>query len=625
MSPMSQSVYLRRLVVCLLLSGGLTSFCVAQDLSGPDWVHNNSFPHHWEIGEQTFLLRESTLDSLMTIEELRKLTTSNSRHSFTSQNTVKHVSFQEAIDENKEPSNDENESDIPGFMPFVIGATIYSSMELPQLQDELSRQKEIVSSDEQLGDAIKSSRLQLLASANEAILKINEYKGQRTTFKSEIEQLIDNEQRLRTGLNNVVEPEEPVVYESTFSQTLIDQIEEKRANLELFKQKLDRLEKDIQFHTERVTKIPAERAEANKALEDARTATARLIADSESADNKIAQILQELRYRAAEEELKKLDVEIDRQELSARIDPLERDSASRNVKRLETEIQSWEREIKKLRKKEVFQEQQLASQATETAHWSIKPLAERNEALVSERKKIVEELQLLRTEHQKIVQQTESIVERRSDITNKIAAAGLTATNGMLLVDLRRTLDSTGECHIRIHQLQTELRKVNLSKISLIQERDELDDPLGAVEKLVNSNDTSAPLVQRALQFIQTKREYLYQLIEDYQSYGRKVSEVSQARKKLIDEINSTLNYIDVNALWVRSAEPLSFKYVTEAGDGIDQFFDTESWTNIAAGSQILVTERPYEATTALFFLVALVIFNRRVKNSIERSESKDE
>ena len=62
------------------------------------------------------------------------------------------------------------------------------------------------------------------------------------------------------------------------------------------------------------------------------------------------------------------------------------------------------------------------------------------------------------------------------------------------------------------------------------------------------------------MHFIETKRDYLGQLIDDYQSYGRLVSEVSEVRKKLIDEVNETITYIDENAIWVRSAEPVELE-----------------------------------------------------------------
>ena len=47
------------------------------------------------------------------------------------------------------------------------------------------------------------------------------------------------------------------------------------------------------------------------------------------------------------------------------------------------------------------------------------------------------------------------------------------------------------------------------------------------------------------MEFITTKRDYLDQLIDDYQTYGKLISEVSQARKNLIEEINSTMAFVD--------------------------------------------------------------------------------
>ena len=625
---------------------------VGQDDPRLHWMHPANFPHQWVIGDQSFQLRESTLDSLLTIEELRSLLdqkvpsaakspadglvrqasfqeirkSEGNRKTIENQNNgaVRQASYEDPVVEPEQEKTEDEESKTD-INPSVTGATIYSTMKVDALQDEIRRQKEIISSDEQLGDAEKSSRLQMLASANEAILKYREFEGQRTKFENEIESRKDSEAALQAKLEEVIEPAMPEVDENTVSETLIRQVEKTRSKLARKKEQLNRIEKEIEFHTERVSKIPEDRSRAKKEMEASRKETSRLLSVSDSAQNKIALILQELRYKTAEEELRKLDVEVERQELSARVDPLKRDLLSREVKLLETEVQRWETEIKRLRKMEVEQEQKEAAEAAATAHPKIKSLAIRNEELINERQEVVESLQSLRTELEKVTDQIESIVERRNDINNKIEAAGLTGTNGMLLVDLRRTLASTGESHIRIRQLQTELRKVNLSKVSLIEERDELDDPIAAVARLVPSEDPESSLAKKALDFFHTKREYLYQLIEDYQTYGRRVSEVSQARKKLIDEINSTLNYVDKNALWIKSSEPLSLSSINETQQGVASFFNAESWINLITESQIRATQKPYESMFACFCLAVLIAFNRRIKNKFVNTEHDDE
>ena len=228
----------------------------------------------------------------------------------------------------------------------------------------------------------------MLAMASEAILKINEFSGQKSTFENEIEYLETTEKQKRVELNEVIAPQSPTVDDQTVSENLIPEANSLRTRLQEKKKQLHRLDNEIKFHTERVTKIPEDRTRANEALENAARETDRLIAEGESADNKIALILHELRYRAAETELEKLTVEVERQKLNARVDPIKRDLVSRSVTRLETELENWETAIKRLRKQEVREEQREASEAALTAHPSLKPLAQGNESLAGERKQV---------------------------------------------------------------------------------------------------------------------------------------------------------------------------------------------------------------------------------------------
>ena len=332
-----------------------------------------------------------------------------------------------------------------------------------------------------------------------------------------------------------------------------------------------------------------------------------------------------MKRRAAEHELEKLDAEQKSQQLGGKIDPIERDIQSRVVSRLEEEVRRWEMAVKNLRKNEVREEQLEASQKVETAHWSLKPLAERNELIVKERRELVEKFSGLRAELTRVRDLSETIVQRRNEIENKIEAAGLTATNGMLLVDLRRNLESTGESHIRIRQLQSELRRVNLKKVGLNEERDELADPRNVVEELVGDGESDNPLLPTALEFVEKKRDYLDQLIVEYQSYGREVSEVSQSRKKLIDEINRTLGYIDEKALWIRSAEPVGLSDFVAVKHGIDQFFAADQWTELACTTQQHAIGRPYESAMATLFFLGMLIVNRRVKRKLDPENEQHE
>ena len=632
----------------LLVLSLLTIIGVGQSNAQIQTVFENSlrpnasalpFEHRWQSGEQSYRLENEMISAdLMSLHQLRKLINrqiqtasripnepqlNSASDEFQSNlSTIQLVGYQSPIDEtdNGESSNTTDAG--PEFGPEVDAPL--ASKDNKELRREITEYKQATLADTQLNEALKTSRLQLITSANDAILKINEFRGETTKFKNQIAQ-ISEEVKQPNNLDEAIEPGSPEVDQYTMSESLAQELNQRREELQKKKAELSELESLIQYHSDRVAQIPIDRSQANEKIESIREELNQQVSDSDELDNRLALILLELQRRSAEAELKKLELEEERQEMGAKVDPIKRDFVSRDVKRLEVEVQRWESAINRLRQNEVREEQLKASQKVETAHPSLKTIAKRNESLVNERKSVEEHIQALQAELNKVTDQAESIVERRTEIENKIEAAGLTGTNGMLLVELRRNLNSTGESHIRIRQLQANLRTANLAKVSLDEERDELSDPVGAVKKMINSTNTQDSLTRKALQFVETKREYLDRLIEENQSYGRTISEVSQARKKLIDEINQTMAYIDANALWIRSADPVSLSNLGSTKQGMDEFFDSENWATVAIGTQQRIVQRPYETTFATLSFLVLFGVNRRVKKNMLQAEKNDE
>lgn len=587
------------------------------------------FPCRWQTGEQNYQLNNQWLTgNLLSIDQLLKMAgpTEIDRDSptvWTEQPTnesIQLASFQEEVSEPAE-ADDQNavpepKQEVPSKVRTDSVVSIYVESETDELKNELDLKKEAIIADTQLSDTIRASRLQIISSANEALLKINEADGLRITYDNQMVGIEDTQAELEQKLDIVPELRTPEI-ENKSSELLIRDLNEFRDGLEKEKRNLQEIESQIQFHFDRVSKIPRERSSANEQLKQIREEVEKRSMQTDDADNQLALILLELRFRAAEAVLKKLDSEEIRQQWSTKIDLLKRDLSSRTVKRLEEEVSLWDKEVKKLRDEELREEEMAAREEANNAHVFLTPLAKRNEELISDQKKVVKFVFDLKEEKNTINQQVDSIIDRRSEIENKIEAAGLTGTNGMLLVDLRRNLMSTGESHIRILQLQKELRRVNLIKVGLNEERDELTDPVNTILNRTQITEEHE-LFDNAMQFVETKRDYLGQLINDYQSYGRLVSEVSEVRKKLIDEVNETITYIDENAIWVRSADPVALNDLKTAQLGAEQFFDSQQWVQIVANTQQRASQRPYQSTAALLTLIVLAVANRRMKFKLQ-------
>ena len=565
--------------------------------------------HQWNSGTQKYQLTENWLTQVLPASEKTNPNSTSrlARASTIRDHLVKPASFQQEAELNDSP----NETDVRKFS----AAANFPVKNIEMLRQELQLHQETVKSDDQAGDTARSSRLQILALASESLQRCVELEAQRERYQSEIEQIEKEDVVSKEQLEGQIEPAKPSIDGSTNSSILLTELKKKQDQLERNKQELVQIEAAIKFHSDRVIQIPIDRSKAIEKQKLLRESISASLADD--LDSQISQLAQEIELYSLESELLKLEWEERRQEIGAKFDPVQRDLKLREVKRLELEVAHWERAAQHLRDREVAKDLQEANEKAADVHWSIEPLAARNAELVEEQKMTVHRIQKLRSTQESITAQYEEIVKRRTEIEKKIEAGGLTATNGMLLVELRRSLMTTGESHIQIRKLQQELRRVSLSNVSLLEERDELADPVAKVKDWIRSDDLESQLALTAKDFFTTKRDYLDQLIDDYKSYGKLISEVSQARKKLIEEINQTMAYVDKNAIWIRSSEPMRMEDFEKAQTGLALFFDSVKWYDITSKILRRMGNRLYESAIALFSVAFLIGANRRLRRRL--------
>ena len=576
---------------------------------------STSFDHQWKSGMQTYQLKDSWLtQDLLTIDglQLQKQIPINEPTFKINDRFFQPASFhQDAVDQNSSQTPIETaERDLAANFPV-------KSIEM--LSQELQMHQEAIKADDQISESVRSSRMHILTSASESLKRFQDFDKQRERYSREAEAIESERDELKKRLEVQVEPAQPEIDSSTLSDSLSTELKTRQDILEKTKRELEKIESAIEFHTERVIQIPIDRARAEEKRRQVKEIISKNI--GEDLDSQITQLAQELELRALEAELKKLDCEERRQEVGAKVDPIHRDLKLREVKRLEAEVTSWEKAAQQLRDQEVARELEVANEKAANAHWSIESLADRNAALVVEQKEIVEKIRRLKSTLDSIAGQSTEIVSKRTEIEKKIEAAGLTATNGMLLVELRRNLMTTGESHIQIRKLQHQLREVSLSNVGLQAERDELADPASKVKQIINTDDLDSPLAIKAKEFLTTKRDYLDQLIDDYQSYGRLISEVSLARKKLIEEINQTMAYIDKNAIWIRSSAPARLSDFKVAKAGLAAFCKGRQWYEVTENIRSRMWNRMYESAIAVFSLALLAGANRRFRRGFAESK----
>ena len=80
-------------------------------------------------------------------------------------------------------------------------------------------------------------------------------------------------------------------------------------------------------------------------------------------------------------------------------------------------------------------------------------------------------------------------------------------------------------------------------------------------------------------------------------------------------EYLNLVEYIDENALWVPSANPIS-KDIGKTSMAAKSFFDRQGWRELAEYATSRMQNRPYESALAGFIMLTIVVVTRRLKGS---------
>ncbi len=179
-------------------------------------------------------------------------------------------------------------------------------------------------------------------------------------------------------------------------------------------------------------------------------------------------------------------------------------------------------------------------------------------------------------------------------------------------------MGSPSESQIRIKEIQAEQQTITIAQIALEEERKSLSDPAEFVANELNEVADQVvggePLSAMAIKFVQTKRQYLDDLTNDYNQYLGLLAQLSVDRKKLIDRITEIRSYIDEKALWVRNADPVSLNDVAGSASGLRSFFSPGAWGEIGMDFTGRFRKRPHESLLGICGVFVLLIFTRRLK-----------
>ena len=482
--------------------------------------------------------------------------------------------------------------------------------------------KDRIGGDEQIDKVDKTQKLEVLNAAQDSLVKANSFRVRKAEYDGQLKDYPAELERLTADLNTESELPELVVTSEDTSDGLELDLQNVQQDLQRFEQKFAELDSAIENLNRRITEIPKLRAKAQEELEKTKANLSKLDLQEDD-DSQLGWVAQRSHQIELQAQVEMLESETRRQELAGKVLPLKRDEAARQIKRLKTRVADYEREIEILNQAEVAQQAEQARLEAINAHDALKDLANRNRELTQLRSNITIRKQLSFEEKQKVEDLVKALSDEISELKDKVeTAGGVTNANGMLLVESRRNLEHPYESAARIREIQTELQVVNVAVLALEEERKPLSDPLEFVKQQIGDDwealisDPKKDIKKMAVKFAQTKRQYLDDLLNDYNQYRGLLGELTVQRKELLGQIQTNKNYIDEQALWVRNTEPVAVNDFQNSLEGLQRFFSPESWGEIWANLRRRMRSRPHESGLGFCGIVMVALMTRRLKKA---------
>lgn len=578
-------------------------------------------------------------DEVLTIAQLKQLsarqfTGINGETTNSHTNSISQASYQEQDAGSINPQDKAAQQDDPP----PSAPTLESQEEVDSLRKQIASRKTQINANEALEEGVKNDANNQLNTATEWLTKAA---AAQAYLKKESAAKDDK----KSGEANAV-PQEELVAESPKQDATLDDLKEilqsKETNLELLLDEQQDLQTRIANRSERVLNLPALRKQAENAVKD----TIQLIEANEKQPDDFSKPLSRLVLQskkvALELEVKKLTTEALRLEQIGRSLPVERDRLTQKIQNRKTEVKRWREATDKRLKAEIEQQRQDAIEAALKAAPELKIIAKQNQAYANMRRDLIVRIDTLQADLDRLKSVNSTLEKEQSTLEQRIETTGLTSSNGILLVAHRRTLPSTAHSQESILQLIDELRVSKAKTLELESERVKLVSTLNALETAAEdeakakSDPEDPPLsvedkIERArerekTELFETKKRALLNsqldiissLLADHRNHQKKNLAVEVEHGSLIRNVNKAKEYVDENALWVRSANRVHGSDLEDSITGLRSFFNRKAWNKLLASIGKHIIDQPYETGLMGLIIGGLFVVQRRLRWSHE-------
>ncbi len=474
-----------------------------------------------------------------------------------------------------------------------------------------------------LDDAAKAAILEKLNEALESQKVAEQWTAKAVQFETEKRDAPARLERIRRELSEP--PGLPILAPPDASLTQVEQLQAlAEAELKAAKEEAIALDAERRRRTDRRTEILDATVSSKKLLDQ----IINDLAGTQPADAQpdlwaAKQLARTARKRAQQAEIDALSNEIASYDARGELLTVRRDLTARRVSQAESALQAWQSLVADRRRSEAESAAVAAERARRDAarqHPVVGRLAEENARWATRRSddRIADRIEKANHDSEEVARLLERLASDYDSVTAKVRAAGLTNAMGLLL---RRHRDACPDA--RRHQREISIRQAEISDVQVkLIELDDFRRELADLETLVTAsvsavenvaNDQQRRDIEGAIrELLEARRTLVDALVNDYDSYFRKLVDLDNDERRLVTRIDHFTEYIDEHVLWMRSTALPATMDAVNSVEAAKWLVSPTNWRN---ATRVLVSGAVWYSLASAIVLAAfgtLVVLRRR-------------
>ena len=329
------------------------------------------------------------------------------------------------------------------------------------------------------------------------------------------------------------------------------------------------------------------------------------------------------RLQAISADLEAMRAELRLFENTRELVPLEREWAGRKLADADERMKHLRVAVSDRRRREAVEQAEAARQQAELTLPSLNELAERNTELAEQRVALINRVRDAAQELEAANQRLSDLNRRFEAVKEKVRTVGLTATVGALLRKDRGELPDPSALRADARARARRLQDAREEWLRLTDERSALDRLAAEVERELTAQDfgerlpPDVDLEAEIRRLLEARREYLDQLIIDYDSYFSHLLELGVSHDQLLQVTQQFANFIDERVLWISSAKPLWQFDMAAAQAALAWLFNPVAWGRILEHFDPENLPHAAGLMAALLAIAPLAYLQRRLRGQI--------